>query len=526
MVQVNTLYQKIQSGEIDRKYWLDSISEENKNLDKDSITKALDIVKALVDSNKITQKQALYSLETATILASLHMDNDSLIVALFLTSFHDKLLDKEKIDSEFGHSIVELLNGVVKMDAIKNIQGKLENTANIINNEQKADQIRKMFIAMVSDPRVVVIRLADHLCELRSATKASKEQKIKLANETKLIYGPLANRLGIGQIKWELEDLAFRYLESDTYKSIAGLLDEKRIDRDNYIHELIVNIKNILMQHHIVADVSGRVKHIYSIWRKMQRKNLDYHQLYDIRAVRILTNNITECYAALGLVHSLWRHIPKEFDDYIQPNLVVDNKQMDANFFQHKPYLDQFNKEHHTNLVVLASVSIEPMGVYVSNTQALQKFSASKKITDLPKGLMVGVPNDTTNEGRALLLLQKNGLIQLNSNSIYPTKKDITVNPYQIKIIELDPAMLPRALISKQVGLAVINSNYALQAKINPLKDSIFVEDKNSPYVNVIAVRPEELNQPRMKKLATAITSPQVKEFILKKYNGAVIPAF
>ncbi len=317
MVQVNTLYQKIRSGEIDRKFWLDSISEDNKNLDKDSITKALDVIKALVDSNKITRKQEMYSLETATILSSLHMDNDSIIVALLLLSFHEKHLNKESVADKFGNAIVELINGVIKMDAIKNIQGKLEATGDIVNNEHKADQLRKMFIAMVSDPRVVVIRLADHLCELRSATKESIEVKTKLANETRLIYGPLANRLGIGQIKWELEDLAFRYLESDTYKSIAKLLDEKRIDRDNYIHELIANIKNILAEHHIAAEVTGRVKHIYSIWRKMQRKNLDYHELYDIRAVRILTNTITECYAALGLVHSLWRHIPKEFDDYI-----------------------------------------------------------------------------------------------------------------------------------------------------------------------------------------------------------------
>ena len=323
MVQVNTLYPKIQSGEIDRQVWLDSIFENDKNLNIPIIVEVLDLLKSTIgqsdkaSSKKYTKKQFLLSLETATILSELHMDNDSMVVALLLTAFHDEFIEAELVSQKFGSTILELLRGVVKMDAIRNIQGKLEAAGSISNNEHKADQLRKMFIAMVSDPRVVVIRLADHLCELRFASKLSKDVQEKLAHETKLIYGPLANRLGIGQIKWELEDLAFRYLESDTYKSIAKLLDEKRIDRDNYIQDLIVNIKSILKQNNIKAEVSGRVKHIYSIWRKMRRKNLDYHELYDIRAVRILTDNITDCYAALGLVHSLWKHVPKEFDDYI-----------------------------------------------------------------------------------------------------------------------------------------------------------------------------------------------------------------
>lgn len=215
----------------------------------------------------------------------------------------------------------------------------------------------------------------------------------------------------------------------------------------------------------------------------------------------------------------------KEFNDYIQPNLLVSQKQLDANFFQHTPYLKQFNQDHHTNLVSLVAVEIEPMGLYVSKDPQLALFAKTKDITKLPINtqLLVGVPNDTTNEGRALLLLQHHKLITLKPNVAYPTKKDIASNPYNLNIMELDPAMLPRTLLAKQVHIAIINSNYALDANLNPLTDAIFIEDANSPYVNIIAVRPDELTEPKMKKLAAAIKSPAIKNYINTKYKGAVI---
>lgn len=215
-----------------------------------------------------------------------------------------------------------------------------------------------------------------------------------------------------------------------------------------------------------------------------------------------------------------------EFTDYIQPNLLVAQKQMDANYFQHIPYLTQFNKERGTNLVNLVSVHVEPMGIYTASEAKLKSFTQSKNIKQLPQGLIVGVPSDTTNEGRALLLLQKNGLIQIKSGVAYPTKDDITGNPYKLQIKELDPALLPRVIKSQQIDLAVINSNYALQANLNPLKDAVFIEDKNSPYVNIIAVRPDEVNMPKMKILAKVMNSPEVKQYILQTYKGAIVPAF
>lgn len=216
----------------------------------------------------------------------------------------------------------------------------------------------------------------------------------------------------------------------------------------------------------------------------------------------------------------------KEFSDYVQPNLLVQQKQLDANFFQHRPYLAQFNKEHHTTLVELAGVHIEPMGIYASKDTKMVAFANSKDISKLPKGIAVGVPNDTTNEGRALLLLQQHGILTIKAGIKFPTKKDIVTNPYNVQIKELDPGMLSRTLVSKQLDLAVINSNYALQSGLNPTKDAIYIEDAKSPYVNIIAVRPDELNEPKMKALAKAINSQQVKDYINKTYKGAVVPAF
>lgn len=216
----------------------------------------------------------------------------------------------------------------------------------------------------------------------------------------------------------------------------------------------------------------------------------------------------------------------KEFNDYIQPNLLVSQKQLDANYFQHIPYLKQFNKAHGTNLVPLVAVQIEPMGIYASADPAMSAFVKTKSLAKLPHNLKIGVPDDTTNEGRALLLLQSNGLIKIKAGVDYPTKRDIIQNPYKLDIIELDAAMLPRMLLAKQISLGIINSNYAIEANLNPSKDAVFIESAKSPYVNIIAVRPDELNEPKMKKLVAAMHSKVVKDFINKEYKGSIVPAF
>ncbi len=206
----------------------------------------------------------------------------------------------------------------------------------------------------------------------------------------------------------------------------------------------------------------------------------------------------------------------KVFTDYVQPNVQVAEKRLDANFFQHKPYLDEFNKGKGTNLIVVTGVHIEPFGAYS------QKVS---KLADLPAGAQVAIPNDATNGGRALLLLDKAGVIKLkDSNNILATPRDIAENPKKLKFRELEAATLPRVL--NQVDLALINTNYALQAKLNPAKDALTIEGAQSPYVNILVARPDNKDSAAMKKLASALTSPETKKFIQDKYKGAVVPAF
>jgi D-methionine transport system substrate-binding protein len=206
----------------------------------------------------------------------------------------------------------------------------------------------------------------------------------------------------------------------------------------------------------------------------------------------------------------------KVFTDYIQPNVQVAEKRLDANFFQHQPYLDEFNKGKGTNLVSIAGVHLEPLGAYSS------KF---KTLEEIPSGANVVIPNDATNGGRALLLLQKAGLITLNDKAnILSTPKDIAENPKNLKIRELEAATLPRVLT--QVDLALINTNYAIEAKLNPKADALFIEGDDSPYVNILVARPDNKDSDALKKLVGALHSPEVKAFINEKYKGAVIPAF
>ena len=206
----------------------------------------------------------------------------------------------------------------------------------------------------------------------------------------------------------------------------------------------------------------------------------------------------------------------KVFTDYIQPNVQVAEKRLDANFFQHQPYLDEFNKAKGTSLVAVTGVHLEPLGAYSSKI---------KKIEDLPGGANVVIPNDATNGGRALLLLDKAGVIKLkDSKNILSTVKDIAENPKDLKIRELEAATIPRVLT--QVDLALINTNYALEAKLDPSKDALVIEGNDSPYVNILVSRADNKDSDAMKKLAAALHSPQVKQFITEKYKGAVLPAF
>lgn len=207
----------------------------------------------------------------------------------------------------------------------------------------------------------------------------------------------------------------------------------------------------------------------------------------------------------------------KVFTDYVQPSMQTNEKRVDGNFFLHQPYLDEFKKKQKNDIqTVVAKVHVEPLAGYSARHKA---------VAEIPERATVAIPNDPSNSGRALLLMAKNGLITLKDpDSISATQKDIAANPKKLKIRELEAATLPRIL--NQVDLAVINTNYAIEAGLNPLKDSLFIEDASSPYANLLVAREDNADSPAMKKLVAALTSPAVKQFIADKYKGAVVPAF
>jgi GTP pyrophosphokinase len=262
---------------------------------------------------ELTCPQVHTGWEMVEILADLRMDKDALTAALLFPLVEAQVLSCEDVQTEFPQAVVTMLAAVNQMEAIRTIPvGPNQNP-----NAQQADNLRKMLLTMVEDVRAVVIKLAAQICYLRDVKNADEETRVLAAKQTNAIFGPLANRLGIGQLKWELEDLAFRYLHPQIYKKIAAQLEEKRLDREQYMRDFVAAVYQRLQDEKLQSEVYGRPKHIFSIWKKMQKKHLSFDQLYDIRAVRIVTERVQDCYAVLGIVHTSWQHLPKEFDDYI-----------------------------------------------------------------------------------------------------------------------------------------------------------------------------------------------------------------
>ncbi len=260
------------------------------------------------------------ALEVADILVGLELDTDTLIATILYNVLPREAIGGEELGRRFGKEVATMLGDLARI-------GELTPSADEVDpdeEEEHMENIRRMLLSIADDVRVILIILADRLYEMRNLKYQPEAVRMQEAQETRNIYAPLANRLGIWQIKWELEDLAFRYLESPAYMEIAGLLDGKRTDREEYIARVIEQLQREFKAAGIKAQITGRPKHIFSIWKKMQRKGVDISQIFDLRAVRVLVKSVTDCYGVLGVVHGLWKHIPGEFDDYIatpKPNM-------------------------------------------------------------------------------------------------------------------------------------------------------------------------------------------------------------
>lgn len=301
-----------QCGTENLEHWLKFLEKDTARINVGQVREAFEFRQSEISQDN--QHGLESSLEIATILHELKVDSDTLVAGIL---YEPSALDQQRIDTikkGFGSAIAGLVSGVGRMEVMPVTEQDFQSDQ---SSQIDAENLRKMLLAMVEDVRVVLIKLSERLQQLRHLKSSSPELQKRVALQTKEIFAPLANRLGIWQIKWQLEDLSLRYLNPEAYHRIAQSLDERRKDREEYIQHFMQSLQAELKKAGIRAEVSGRVKHINSIYLKMMRKNVDIDQIFDVRAVRILCDTIPDCYAALGIVHSLWPYIREEFDDYI-----------------------------------------------------------------------------------------------------------------------------------------------------------------------------------------------------------------
>jgi len=315
MVKLKAISKFLTNGIVNVESWVKSFAAFRQPDDIPLLRQAFSLAELTGQDKKTAYNQSCFyeGLLIAQVLLSLNLDKESIAAGLIYPCYRDADLSDEDLSEHLGIHVARLVQGIAKMDAIRSLSGTYSSL-----NKTRVENLRKMLLAMVEDVRVVLIKLGERLTVLRQATQFSAADKTALAQEVIDIYAPLANRLGLGQVKWEMEDLAFRYLEPQAYKKLASYLDERRVNREQYIELAISSLKQALEKVGIQGvQITGRAKHLYSIYRKMQRKALGYDQIYDTNAVRVIVPTVEDCYATLGIVHELWAPIAAEFDDYI-----------------------------------------------------------------------------------------------------------------------------------------------------------------------------------------------------------------
>ncbi|MES9878492.1 MAG: GTP diphosphokinase [Candidatus Sedimenticola sp. PURPLELP] len=295
--------------------WLEHISETWSSEEMGYLKRACDLaVEIHKEDREYSGESTLrHALSVAEILADMDLDWETLVAAILHDVLPGDHIDSAELERMFSSSVVRMVEDMARIGSLTETQLKGQHQS----EAEHTENLRRMLLSIADDIRVVLIVLAERLHEMRILKSFPEEVRAREARESQEIYAPLANRLGIWQIKWELEDLCLRYLEPESYKELAGMLDGRRAEREEFIQSVIELLGQKFSDIGIKSQVYGRPKHIYSIWKKMNRKSVPFEQIFDLRAVRVLVDSVAECYAALGVVHGLWRHIPGEFDDYI-----------------------------------------------------------------------------------------------------------------------------------------------------------------------------------------------------------------
>jgi GTP pyrophosphokinase len=297
--------------------WLDGVRSRYASPAFDLVAQALDEVARAAGNRLAHGEDALsHAMGTADILMELRLDHQAVTAGLLAATL-GRNAGTSDMREQFGVAVADLVEGVGRMNQIGALSRRHVPARKPEQQANQLESLRKMLLAMVQDVRIVLIKLASHAQALRYVVKGENAQRNELAELARDIFAPLANRLGVWQLKWELEDLSLRILDPAAYRRIAALLDEKRADRERYIENVIAMMKGELARAGIPAEVAGRPKHIYSIYKKMARKSAGFTEIYDVRAVRVLVDTVKDCYAVLGLVHEMWSPLPREFDDYI-----------------------------------------------------------------------------------------------------------------------------------------------------------------------------------------------------------------
>lgn len=339
---------------IDIPTWLSRVADRIGETSLPKLTKSVQLIQQLNIQDENARSNAFATgIGMTDILTYLYQDEDALVASMLYRSARKTLISLEKIKQHFGTNISTLVEATLAMGQLSETIEKNQRLEDqIINNQrEQLTNIYSMLITVTNDVRVVLIKLAERTFAMRELSFSTAQRQKRVAREVMTIYAPLAHRLGIAQMKWELEDLAFRYLAPERYKEIAKLLAEKRSEREAYIERVQDQLRQSLLEANIEGEVSGRVKHIYSIYRKMKLKSLSFDQLYDIRALRVLLPTQSDCYHVLGLVHSLWRHIPEQFDDYItnpktngyrslHTAVIAENKSLEVQIRTHEMHFE------------------------------------------------------------------------------------------------------------------------------------------------------------------------------------------